>query len=313
MTKTYDYMGSVSSDSINPVIHMRKNKSEDFVVLNLADIHFTDKGTKNHLRFITKTIMKSIINFSKPDLIMLSGDIVCNKYTKESIRSVTRFLDSFSISWAPVFGNHDDEGNCDLNYLADVMMNSAFCIFQKGVPEMGCGNYAVDITDNSGFAVETFAMLDSHHSCPNEKQISWIEGLAKGRRQVTPVMHIPLPEYQLACDEMLTGSDNWSGPGIGERGEKICCVKPGTCSFFEVAKASDNINHIFCSHDHLNNFSVVYNDIRLTYMLKTGYASGAKVSMNGGTMIKINNNGIKSISHIYCSPLGRITKEEKLL
>ena len=62
-------------------------------------------------------------------------------------------------------------------------------------------------------------------------------------------------------------------------------------------KAVGTAKYFFCGHEHLNNFSIEYEGIRLTYCLKVGMASGANFKFSGGTEIRIGENGIKEIMH----------------
>ena len=65
--------------------------------------------------------------------------------------------------------------------------------------------------------------------------------------------------------------------------------------FFDVMK-EHGTKYFFCSHDHMNDFSLEYKGIRLTYMMKLGYGSGFQIGFNGGTVIRIDK-GIERITH----------------
>ena len=47
----------------------------------------------------------------------------------------------------------------------------------------------------------------------------------------------------------------------------------------------------------MNNFSVLYDAIRLTYTMKIGIASGYQPGFDGGTVVTVSDNGIISIVH----------------
>ena len=146
---------------------LEKRPGKDFIILNLADIHFSDYGYRLLTSVEAEATIRRLVKQVNPDLIILSGDNVCSDETYYSMRRVTELMESFGVPWAPVYGNHDDEGNCDLNYLADVMISGEHCLMRKGDPEMGVGNYIVNITEN-GTVVESLILMDSHHSQPNE-------------------------------------------------------------------------------------------------------------------------------------------------
>ncbi len=296
--------------STEDMILLPKEAGEDFVVLNITDTHFADQDGRAWLAFEAELTIKRLVADVKPDLITVTGDLVCSDHTEYSIRRLTDLFESFGIPWAPVFGNHDDEGNCDLNYLADIMLKAPNCILRKGDSEMGVGNYIIGVMENDRL-VEAFIMMDSHTTQPNEKQQQWyswaaegISRLSGGNAEVSLFMHIPLPEYQYAYDlawdeETGTWKDEYSARG--ELHEPVCCEKedgsPVQRGFFECIKQSGNTRYVFCGHEHLNNFSILYDGVRLTYTLKVGGGSGARFGFNGGTVITVGNDGIQKVTH----------------
>lgn len=297
-----------------------KDKNRDFKILNIADIHLSDFGYRIFTGIGAEAVLRELVKETKPDLITLSGDIVCSDSTYYSIRRITDLMESIGIPWAPVFGNHDDEGNCDLNYLCDVMMTGAHCLMKKGDPRMGYGNYVINIAEKDGTTekiVETIVMTDSHHSQPNEVQSQWVKWVAEGTKKISDgkaelsvFMHIPLPEYQLAYDKYHS-DEGWAeeSKGFGEMNEEICCERdenhaPNPKGFFDALKSTGNVKYVFCSHEHMNDFSVEYEGIRLTYMMKIGIASGFQPGFDGGTVISIGSSGVKTINHKVLSAFG---------
>ena len=94
---------------------LEKDPERDFVILNITDPHLSDTGYRvKETPLMFKTV-EALIHEIQPDLITVTGDIVCDDATYHSIRRFTDFMESFDIPWAPIFGNHDDEGNCDLS------------------------------------------------------------------------------------------------------------------------------------------------------------------------------------------------------
>lgn len=307
-----EYVGEVSTEtwtedtpfSLEDCVTLTKKDGEDFVILNITDTHFADYDYRAFTAFEVEMNVKRLVNQVKPDLITVSGDLVCTDSTVYAIKRITDLFDSFKIPWAPIFGNHDDEGNADLNYLADIMMSSEYCVMKKGDPEMGVGNYIINIKEeNSGKTVETIFMMDTHHNHLNQKQIKWFEAcaaaineLTENSTQISVIFHIPNVQYQYAYDTALN-----SGTLYGKCYEKICCERdengnPKDNGFFEAAK-NVNTKFIFCGHEHMNNFSAEYEGIRMTYTLKVGYGSGFQLGFNGGTIINVGDSGINRITH----------------
>lgn len=296
-----------------------KENGRDFKILNVADIHFSDYGYRIFTGIGSEAVLRSLVKEVKPDLITLSGDMVCGDSDWYSIRRLTDLMESFGIPWAPVFGNHDDESNCDMDYLCDVMMSGPHCLMKKGDPRMGWGNYIINIAEKDGAderIVETLLMTDSHHSQPNEIQNQWAKWVCEGTKrisenaEVSAVMHVPVPEFEMVYTEYHSG-DEWDEgcDGYGEKHEKICCERDGDSNpyskgFLASLKETGNAKHIFCSHDHMNDFSAVYDGIRLTYMMKIGKASGFQPGFDGGTVITVGSDGISTINHKVLSFFG---------
>jgi 3',5'-cyclic AMP phosphodiesterase CpdA len=307
--KTYlssEYKGEVCDDFSAPAVLDKKN-GKDFVILNLTDIHFSDYDIRMPLGLAAAFTLRRLVRDVRPDLITVTGDIVCAASAYNSIRYLTDLFTSFGIPWAPVFGNHEDETNCDKNYLADIMMKSPCCLLRKGPSSMGVGNYIVVIADENGKPVETLFMTDSKHSQPDSSQAEWIisEGAKITDGEKSVFMHIPLPEYQAAYDAAFdTVSGKWREgfAAFGEQHEKICCERdkdgnPVYRGFLDKIRSVKGLKYVFCGHEHLNDWSVLYNGVRLTYTLKVGRGSGFRLNFNGGTVITVGDNGIKSIAH----------------
>lgn len=287
-----------------------KEKGRDFVVLNITDIHLSDYDERALLAFPAFATVRRLVRQLKPDLITVTGDIVCGDSAVYSIKRFTRVMNSFGIPWAPLFGNHEGEGNCDYNYLADIMMQSKTCLLKKGAPEMGVGNYVVNIAQKDGDDVEyvhSLILMDTHRSHVNEKQIEWYEWAARGicnaaggEVESSVLFHIPLAEYQTAFDAAWDAENACWRDGFearGELNEKICCHRdsegnPINNGFFAAAKRVGTTKNIICGHEHINDFSILYEGIRLSYTLKVGMGSGFKAGMNGGTRILINESGL---------------------
>ena len=245
----------------------------------------------------------------------MTGDIVCGEASYYSIQRITDLMESFGVPWAPVFGNHDDEANCDLNFLAETMMKSPHCLMKKGDSRMGVGNYIINIAEKDGDKInicESIFMMDSHHNQPNELQQKWfkraadgIKRLSDGRAEISVYMHIPIPEYMIAYDEARdTENKKWRDGynAYGAQHESVACERdadgnPVQRGFFDILKENGNTKYVFCGHDHMNNYSIDYQGIRLTYLMKLGLSSGFQPFFDGGTVITVGSDGINRITH----------------
>ena len=146
-------------------------------------------------------------------------------------------------------------------------------------------------------------------------------------------IHIPLPEYETAYDEYVAlkkeyeeaekanntakmaeleakmAKYDYSGNNLDgiwgsnlagddkfetDEDKKNNCVNSG---FFEdYIKPMNSTKYIYAGHDHKNNYSVLYEDVRLTYTTKTGYKCSYTEGKTGGTTITIGNAQADGIS-----------------
>lgn len=292
-------------DADIPVI-LKKQTGRDFVILNLTDLHYSDYDIRFFMSLCTERTIKRLVREVKPDLITVTGDTVCGKSGYFSLMRFIDMMEAFETPWAPVFGNHDDETNCDLFYQAREMIKAPHCLMKPGNPEYGCGNYALTVKNETD-TVEAVIMTDSKHGQMSESLREWVVETGKkiGAKETAVMMHIPLPEYQTAYDEAWNKSEKCWNEGycaFGEQHEKIACQRdengnPCYRGTLEKLKEIPSLKHILCGHEHLNNWSAVHNGVRLTYTLKVGAASGHRRQFNGGTVITVGDNGIKSVVH----------------
>ncbi len=304
------YIGAPCTETAESdcVFTLQKQPGRDFVILNITDPHFADYDIRAVMAFTESITIRRLVKAVKPDLITVTGDLICSDCASYSIKRICALFESFGIPWAPVFGNHEDESNMDKNFMADLFLSCPHCLFQKNDPNMGVGNYIINV-EESGRIVESVFMMDSGHSQANEAQREWFRKNAEainektcGAAEITVMFHIPLPEYQYAFDAaFITFGRKWREEykACGERHEDICCEKrdgvPVQRGFFDIMKKAGTVKYVFCGHEHLIDFSILYQGIRLTYTMKVGKASGGGFALNGGTEIRIGETGIYKI------------------
>ena len=140
---------------------LQKSRDRDFVVLNLTDPQLNDEewNPDHKNRKILEYTITELIRRVKPDLITISGDLAwagCD-YSYDMLAD---FLDSFGIPWAPVWGNHDNQNGAEyINGVAERYMRCSYCLYEKGNPLLGNGNYIISIEED-GKPIEAVFMLD---------------------------------------------------------------------------------------------------------------------------------------------------------
>ncbi|MBQ1954659.1 MAG: metallophosphoesterase, partial [Clostridia bacterium] len=252
----------------------------------------------------------------------------------ETIENET-LVDVFARPWAPVWGNHDNQkGPESIEALVDRYLTHPYCVYEKGDPALGNGNYVIAI-EEEGKIVEGVIMMDSHDRMPytNEKgetseawaklipeQLVWyreqIEMLkALGCNDTTVMMHIPIYAYNDAWNaafnakldpnsitsENSANAENWNKGYEGSFGVKYegICSYPSDEGMFDVICELGSTKHVVSGHDHVNSFVISYKGVKLIYGLKTGAGCYWKPELNGGTVFRVTEKGVSDVWHSY--------------
>lgn len=318
---------------------LQKQKNKKFTVLHLTDTHlYHDEWQKgNEKGEILRDTVAYLIDRAKPDLITISGDLAwAGQY--DSYEDFAELMDGYGIPWAPVFGNHDNQGGYEAVAKAAEILNARkTCLLEQGDPALGYGNYVIGI-EEEGRMVHGIILMDSHDRTPwvdekgethNEwaelypEQFPWyeqqIDALKKqGVKETSLIMHIPIYAYRTAIKAALKeGVDPRTVPF--ENGAQGDCWNPGyedsfgvfyegICSypvdngFFELIRDAGLTKTVIAGHDHVNTFGVRYQGVRLMYALKTGAGSYHNSEINGGTILTVDSDGHMEVEHCFYRP-----------
>lgn len=300
-------------------VRMDKNPDKDFVVLNLADIQMKDEETFGRVGAQVKGTIDKLVEETKPDLITLTGD---NAWQFLSYNETIKMIDSYGIPWAPVMGNHDGQGCPNEFWCAYNYYKAENCLFRFGPKDMGYGNYIIQIYENDKI-VHTLYMMDTHSNieadnCNGtkdsgydhlwENQMQWYEWAVKGTEKLagapvesTVFFHIPVCEYNDAWDMAAENGKikaEYAETCFGDKGENVCCP-PANNGFFDEMVRLGSTKNVIVGHDHVNNYSIPYKGIRLTYGLKTGEACYWVPERSGGTTLTVAADGTAAVAHHY--------------
>lgn len=279
----------------HPISDYRKTLTykEGFKILQLTDIHnsnVTDLTASN-------AYVKEEIEDADPDLIVITGDTFMDA-NKTIVNSTIDFIDSFNIPFAFTYGNHDLQGNYDDDYINRTLTstkNAVFVDYDKDAL-YGRTNYFIDLTkDNT--TVYRLYILDSNSYWQNsafigydifhEEQIKHVEDITEAYGKVPSLafFHIPLYEFRTAYNLYKEGDT--SVVGIGTNEEK-CSVGYTETNAFNRMKAC-GIEGMFIGHDHINDTTLLYNNVVLSYGMK----STAEIYHDkiGYTTITLNSTG----------------------
>lgn len=320
------------------MITLPKKPNRDFLVLNLSDPQLGngewDMGHPNR-RIFTETT-RALVERVQPDLITITGDLSWAG-NDAAYDAIADFLDSLQIPWAPVWGNHDNQnGAAYIDSVVERYLTHPYCRYEKGDPALGNGNYVIGIMEDER-VVEGLILMDSHdqvlYPTPEnggERHVwakLWPEQLIWYREQVemlqkqgcgdsTLLMHIPIYAYNDAWNAAIRPDVNpeavdpqhtedcWN-PGyegsFGVRYEGICSY-PEDEGAFAVIRSLGHTRHIVSGHDHVNNFVIPYEGVQFVYSLKAGAGCYWDPRLNGGTVLRITENGVTEVWHEFVDP-----------
>lgn len=315
------YIWAVSDDySSGNAASLEKTAGEDFTILLFTDIQLWTLVSDNRRAF---AIMDELVERTDPDLIVLPGDNVSGISTDILTLQLVSKMESYGVPWAPVFGNHDAEGNATLEWQGDRFEEAEHCLFDRGPTDLyGVGNYFVNIFED-GAPIYSLCFMDNGRyidygdrtaeTYVDYAQIAWykwnIEGLNAEFGTSVPSMsfsHFAFPEMREAVEKYGILSDDGRYVIPEDMGQGSCAYLPGAApvnsGFFETAKAS-GLTHAFFGHDHENDARITVDGVTLSYGLKTGPSPRPWNSAKeyGGTVITIGDGGVSVRNEVVAS------------
>lgn len=315
------YIWAVSDDySSENAASLEKTAGEDFTILLFTDIQLWTLVSDNRRAF---AIMDELVERTDPDLIVLPGDNVSGISTDILTLQLVSKMESYGVLWAPVFGNHDAEGNATLEWQGDRFEEAEHCLFDRGPTDLyGVGNYFVNIFED-GTPIYSLCFMDNGRyidygdrtaeTYVDYAQIAWykwnIEGLNAEFGTSVPSMsfsHFAFPEMREAVEKYGILSDDGRYVIPEDMGQGSCAYLPGAApvnsGFFETAKAS-GLTHAFFGHDHENDARITVDGVTLSYGLKTGPSPRPWNSAKeyGGTVITIGDGGVSVRNEVVAS------------
>lgn len=304
-------------------VNLEKDPDRDFVVLNFSDIQLSANEVYGEPGAIAEATIAKAIEEVKPDLITLTGD---NAWCKMGYMRITDYIDQFGIPWAAVMGNHDGDNGKKVyeNWCAYHLANAENSVFKYGPKDMGVGNYIINITEN-GKIIHTLYMMDTHTDtslpCGGydhlwDNQLEWYSWAVNGTNTIagkqvesSVFFHIPCIQYRNAWES--AGYDPETGKytnpdyadSFGRNDENICAPNYDN-GFFALVKELGSTKNIISGHDHVNDSSIMYDGVRLSYSLTCGPGCYWNEDQNGGSTLTIGSDGHAVFAHHYIDPAG---------
>ncbi len=310
---------------------------EGFRIISTSDLHF---GDDPDLRNKCLTMLMNQIADTKPDLVVLTGDIILGKYQHIDAIQFAQFMEKIGIYWAFVFGNHEarEEKGRFKELLMKCQTRFPHCLTRQGKKDLfGLCNFCINILKSENEILKTLFMFDSgrdildrdreKYGVPADMkgydfikndQMEWygdkLSSLEKiyGDVKSFMYMHIPIKEYDYTVSQNSDGSFSFTDKCEYFYGAAYESV--GSSGFnsglFSLIKEKGSTEAVFCGHDHLNGYCVKYDGVFLvynqtggyeTYNLLTNKGMEEKDWMQGVTVTDISRDGTVKISPRYNS------------
>lgn len=276
---------------------LRFNENGKFKIVQFTDLHIKWQDSRSDIAF---RCMKNTLEAEKPDLVVLTGDIIYSTPADKNFRGVMEFLSQFKTPFALVFGNHDREQGLSNAELLKIAREVPYCVASDVEGVTGDGNYTLEIKGRNGDKEKmVLYFIDSNRGSLLEEQgvggydyihldqINWYVETSRAytkQNAGTPVpalafFHIPLPEYNLAAQ-----NENTTLYGI--RREKACSPELNS-GLFAAMKEQGDVMGVFVGHDHDNDYAVNWYNILLAYGRFTGGPTEYIHIPNGARVIEL--------------------------
>lgn len=308
---------------------------DGFRILSTTDLHLGDDPALRQKCF---QMLMNHINATRPDLVVLTGDIILSKFQHIDAIQFAQFMEKIGVYWAFVFGNHEArEEKGDFKFLLmECMTKFPHCLTRQGKPELfGYGNFCINILKNEHQILKSLFLLDSGRNIRDEyrgecdlpaneggydfikqNQKDWYrEKLMSLRAQYGEVksflyLHIPLKEYEYAIREDENGDYVFTDTCkilYGSAYESVGS-SPYNSGMFALMKELGSTEAVFSGHDHVNDYCALYDGVYLVYNQCGGYETYTMADkkgwdesewMQGVTITDIEPDGAFDISPRY--------------
>ena len=259
-----------------------------FKIVQFTDTHFIPNDSRSD---IALERINEVLNNEKPDLVIVTGDILYGRPADQAYRTLLGAISSHKIPFAITFGNHDREHLLSNTELYDITRSIPYNL----LPDRGDNpspDYELPIfSSKDGKMKALLYCFDSHTYLWDKKyyETFYPEQVVDYKHKSecytrrnggTPVpslafMHIPFPEYGLVATTYPAAEGSGQDDGapvnalVGNNLETVCSPELNGGMFNAMYESAD-IMGVFAGHDHNNDWAAVYKGIMLAYGRYTG-------------------------------------------
>ena len=229
-----------------------------------------------------------------------------------------RLFEKLGVWWTVTLGNHDSEAYNFYSRSAVAEMyedeSLKYCLFDRG-PEgiFGEGNHYINVKNSDGLITRSLIMMDSNAYTDEDPlgikwiydnihadQLEWYKSVvAKNNARNADILgedapavksslyiHIPISAVKTAYDEYVAnGRENTENVTyIGGHDGESAPVVWGPSSedgVLEVLIEQGSCDSVFYGHDHLNNFTLEYKGVTLSYGYSIDYSAYTDIDLVG--------------------------------
>lgn len=274
---------------------LRFDAAGKFKIVQFTDLHYIHGDPRSDAAIER---INEVLDAEKPNLVMLTGDVIFGKPAEEGLRYVLSLISDRKIPFAVMFGNHDDEHGLSREQLFDIIRPAPYNLTGTVEGLSGVTNFTLPVKAGDGnkdaailygFDSNAYSQLEGVKGYDYIKfdQVNWYRETSAEYTRLnggSPLpslafFHIPLPEYnQAAADE------NTQLYGI--RREKACAPELNTGMFASMRERGD-VMATFVGHDHDNDYVAYWKGILLAYGRYTGGNTVYNNIPNGARVIEL--------------------------
>ena len=122
-----------------------------FKIVQFTDLHWVEDSSFKTKNDSTLNLMRDILNAEKPDLAVITGDVVVGSNAKPGWDKICKLFEESHVPFVVTFGNHDHESDMSnaeiLEYIADKPYNLTFDEDRK---IHGSGNCSMPVKASEG-------------------------------------------------------------------------------------------------------------------------------------------------------------------
>lgn len=318
------------------------DENGSFKILVLADIQTDYPVPEDMLTFI-----KESVEFSKPDLIVLTGDNI-NTEEPEAYDDVFNTISATGVPFTAVLGNHDEEtsGGLTREEIIERYQTYEGCLAYDADPSLhGAGTHNLPILSSDGselaFNLWMFDCGDYVRTSQGEwlgydwvrkDQIEWYnkvrdEMTAENGGEVVPSLVFQHIIPQEPCEMIFAPTDVNMGeltfnfqdgtnytfvPDVtqydGYLFEK-CCPGYGNDGQWDAMVEGGDVLGVVVGHDHINNFIADCGGIDLIMTPGCTYSSYHNDMIQGARVIELNEEDLSTYS-TYCVTANALALED---